>query len=204
MAYYDKYSIEDHPFDTFVPEGANTMIIGTFPTFRDNFRYNFYYSGKDNSFWDILASVYNVKFIHQTGEKAVIERKEFLTNRLIAITDMHAKCYRLNQSSSDETLYPIVLTDIFEILRNYISIKKLVFTSRTKVFGALGLFKTYCMQQRHEIDTLAKRADKIIEGQLHYNNKIYEVLVPYSPSPRVITDTKMLNEVTAMYRKCLL
>jgi len=39
--------LADHPFEPFIPKGAKTLVIGTFPTRSENFQFPFYYSAKD-------------------------------------------------------------------------------------------------------------------------------------------------------------
>lgn len=200
----DNYEIEEHPFETFVPENAEVLIIGTFPTHNNNHRFNFFYSGKDNSFWSIIEQVFKLSFQHDIGNKAVEERKAFLKSKGIGITDMHEKCYRKNGYSTDENLFPIILKDIFAILDEHASIKRIVLTSRTEVFGALGLLKTYFLQKGLELEQPEKRTDKVLEGSFVYKEREIEVLVPYSPSPRLIEKgTTTMEELVKMYRQCL-
>jgi hypothetical protein len=45
---------------------------------------------------------------------------------------MHEKCYRKNNFSTDENLFPIILNDIFSILDQYNSINRIILTSRTE------------------------------------------------------------------------
>lgn len=198
------YEIEEHPFGSFVPLNAKYLIIGTFPTHRNNFRFKFFYSGKDNSFWNIIENVFEHSFIHNQGDKAVDERRRFLESKAIGITDMLEKCYRKNNYSTDENLFPIVLKDIFSILDKCPSIKRVILTSRTEVFGALGLFKTYFLQKGLELEHPGKRVDKVLEGAFIYKEREIEILVPYSPSPRLINKgTTTMAELVLMYRSCL-
>lgn len=200
----DSYEVEEHPFETFVPENAKFLIIGTFPTHNNNHRFNFFYSGKDNSFWSIIEQVFKHSFQHDTGNKAVEERKAFLKSKGIGITDMHEKCYRKNGYSTDENLFPIILKDFFAILDEQTYIKRIVLTSRTEVFGALGLLKTYFLQKGLELEQPEKRTDKVLEGSFIYKEREIEVLVPYSPSPRLIEKgTTTMEELVKMYRLCL-
>jgi G:T/U-mismatch repair DNA glycosylase len=200
----DKYEIEEHPFETFVPENAKFLIIGTFPTHSNNHRFNFFYSGKDNLFWSIIEQVFRHTFQHDTGNKAAEERKAFLKSEGIGITDMHEKCYRKNGYSTDENLFPIILKDIFAILDEHTSLKRIILTSRTEVFGALGLLKTYFLQKGLELEQPEKRTDKVLEGGFIYHERAIEVLVPYSPSPRLIEKgTTTMEELVKMYRHCL-
>lgn len=199
----DTYEIEEHPFETYVPSNAKFLIIGTFPTHPSNFRFKFFYSGKKNSFWNIIEKVFNHSFKYNEGDKAVEERKTFLKSKTIGITDMHEKCYR-KSNSADENLFPIILKDIFSILDEHTAINRIILTSRTEVFGALGLLKTYFLQKGLELEQPEKREDKVLVGSFIYNEREIEVLVPYSPSATIFKSNNITpEEVVQMYRHCL-
>lgn len=177
------YEIESHPFEPCIPTNAQFLIIGTFPTHRNNLLFPFFYSGKDNSFWNIMEQVFNCTFKNDSGEKAVIERQLFLASKKIGITDMLKMCYRKNCCSTDENLFPIILNDIFSLLDEHKSVRRLVLTSRTEIHGALGLLKTYFLQKGIILDEPVKTRDKMLEGRFNHNGREIEILVPYSPSP---------------------
>jgi len=133
----------EHPFPTFIKPSARTLVVGTFPTAKKNRTFNFYYASKTSKFWGLMEDVFQKSFRHHSGIDAIQERRRFLETSKIGITDMHQSCYRKNDSSKDEDLYSVELTDIFKILDEYPCIDRLVFTSRTEAVGALGLFQTY-------------------------------------------------------------
>jgi hypoxanthine-DNA glycosylase len=201
----DEYKIESHPFEDFIPENTKHLIIGTFPTNPTNLEFDFFYSGRENLFWNIMENVFNHNFINGNGNQAVEERKHFLESRKIGITDMIKVCYRKNNLSTDENLFPIILNDIFKILQEKKSIETLVLTSRTEVFGALGILKTYFVQKELILNQPPKRVDKILESRfLFENNREIKLLVPYSPSPRLISNgITDLDELVYMYDNCL-
>lgn len=202
----DKYDIESHPFETLINPDTKLLVVGTFPTYKENYRdtYTFFYAGKDNNFWRIIEQVFTHTFRYNRGNKAVEERKQFLTQNKIGMTDMHEKCYRINQKSGDEFLYPIILKDIFSLLNQPNSIERIILTSRTEIFGALGLLKTYFLQHDFELEELERRSDNILEGGFKHNNKYINIFVPYSPSPRVLEKRNItFEEVVKMYSTCL-
>jgi G:T/U-mismatch repair DNA glycosylase len=200
----DVYNIEKHPFDALTFPGIKHLVIGTFPTHKNNFRYDFFYSGKENLFWEIVEEVFKHTFQFHSDKKAVDERQEFLRKIGIGITDMYEMCYRKSNYSTDENLFPIILTDIFSLLDKHSTIDRLILTSRTEVFGALGLLKTYFLQQHKDFPQMTKRPDKILEGQFTFKNRNIKIFVPYSPSPRLITENiTTKNELVKMYKICL-
>ena len=198
-----KHAVIDHPFETFIPNGTTTLIIGTFPTRTENFQFPFYYSSKDNRFWPTMEGVFEFRFEHFKGVPAVEERRKFLTSKRIGITDMLLKCYRLAHKSQDIHLHPILLNPIFSLLDQHDSIECLLLTSRTEVYGALGLLNMYFAMEGQELNYPIRNHHNVLEGSFRYGNKNIEILVPISPSPSAekIADQKALIK---MYKLCLL
>ncbi len=124
-------SIISHPFPPFVDENSHLLILGTFPSIK-SFEENFYYSHPKNQFWKLLASVY-----HEDTPATLNEKKAFLKKQNIALWDVVKSCERKN--SLDSNLKNITPNDIRELLKNYPSIKKIYFTSKT----ALKIYKKY-------------------------------------------------------------
>ena len=202
----DKYEIESHPFETFVKPDTKFLVVGTFPTYKNNYKstFNYFYGGEKNSFWKIIEKVFNHPFKHDKGNKAIEERQQFLLEKKIGITDMHQKCYRKNNLSGDEFLFPIILQDIFALLNKNGSIDRLILTSRTEAIGALGLLKTYFLQKDLELQELERRTDNILEGSFIHKERNIDVFVPYSPSSRVFETGKItFDDVVKMYSTCL-
>lgn len=198
-----KYSCLNHPFETFVPTGAKTLIVGTFPTRPTNLRYQFFYSSETNRFWPVMEGVFGIKFQHHSGVRAVNERKEFLTEKRIGITDMLLKCYRLAEKSQDKHLHPILLNDIFLLLDKHTTIECLLLTSRTEIYGALGLLNMYFLSEGRKLDYPLKNGHNILEGSFSHQNKDVELLVPISPSTSA-EESADLETLIKMYKLCLL
>ena len=131
--------------------------------------------------------------------KAVNERKEFLKDNLIGITDMHLLCYRRKGSSSDKDILHVKLQDIFFLLSQYPSINKLILTSRTEYVGALGLLKIYFMQQDKFLE-IPQSATKLIKNTFIYEERTIKIFVPYSTSPKVMKDYEF-DFILNMYKQ---
>lgn len=195
----DNWEVEQHPFEPLMNDNTTILVIGTFPTYRDNYTdtFSYYYGGKSNRFWPIIKKVFGVKFQYGAGKMAVEERKNFLDERRIGVTDMIRKCYRRNNSSDDRDIYPILLLDVFDVLKKYQNIRRLVLTSRTPVFGALGLFKTYFLQKGLQLNDEWEGKDRIVRAWFEINDRRIEVLVPHSTSMK--NDNVTVEELEDMY-----
>ena len=192
----DSYLLEVHPFDDFISSDTERLIIGSFPTHKKNRQFEFYYGGDSNHFWSIVAEIFQVKFDRRKGESAIKERKQFARRHKIGFTDMLEMCYRRNDFSGDEHLYPVKWKDITVILEDYPSIRTLIFTSRTKAIGALGLFKTLLLQKGIK-EPVFEEYKGVLEGNFQVSGRDIEILVPSSPSNRSVERRE--EKVTKMY-----
>ncbi|MDR3253868.1 MAG: hypothetical protein LBT07_02755, partial [Endomicrobium sp.] len=124
--------LEIHPFEHFVPQGAATLFIGTFPPVIQSRYFKFYYPNNSmNRFWIIMEYIFNCKFKYWKGDEAIKERKKLLEKKHIAVTDMIEKCIRINGNSSDKNLDKIEFRNIYKLLKNNSAIRKVILTSRT-------------------------------------------------------------------------
>lgn len=120
--------IEKHPFEPFLPEFSEVLILGSFPGKESTQRTredDWFYGANRNQFWKILGLVYNQKFENRS------QKQELFKGARIAITDIIATCERKDNSNSDINLinkeYNIdVVSQI--IINN--PIKKILFTSQ--------------------------------------------------------------------------
>lgn len=199
----DDWEICKHPFATHVKPGATRLIIGTFPTYQDNYKntFEFYYAGERNRFWEVINEVFKPDFKYYNGSEAKKEREEFFFKNGIGITDMHEKCWRRNKSSLDKDLYPIILTDVFKILREFNTIKTIILTSRTGPMSALGLLRTYFIQQDRNLEDSVEDIFRIKRTEFEFEGRVIKVLVPHSTSST--NDKVTMSQLIAMYKKCL-
>ena len=143
------YEKEKLPWSEYIPENADKIILGTFPTKKDKRDFEFFYPNKNNKFWKVLANISNCNLTdfnaNSSGrELAIRERKHILNKLKLAITDIGAIILRQNNSSLDSNLFPIEFTDIFQIIQSNPSIKRIILTSSTKGNSVLSWFEAYC------------------------------------------------------------
>ncbi len=112
-----------HPFNPFVTKTSKILILGTFPSIK-SFEDNFYYAHPKNQFWRLLGETFGYD-----EPKSIDEKKRFLEQQNIALWDIIHSCKRKN--SLDSNLKDIKLNDIKAFLKEYPSIKKICFTSKT-------------------------------------------------------------------------
>lgn len=67
------FQIEKLPWEAFIPINANKLILGTFPTQKQNRDFEFYYPNRNNRFWKVMAHLSNQK----EKFKNLIEKENF-------------------------------------------------------------------------------------------------------------------------------
>ena len=78
-----------------------------------------------------------------------------------------------------------------------------MFTSRTYIIGALGIFTTYLHQQDQAVPELKRDTLDNLNGTWEYSGRKIALRVPFSPSPRVYKREGVNFEVLRqMYAKC--
>lgn len=191
--------IETHAFGNYVPSGAETLIVGTFPTHERNREFDFYYPNKNNVFWRIIGDLFDYTFKHKKGADAAEERKVIASAEKIALTDMLAKAIRTKNNSGDNQLVKVEITDILSIIQQCPTIRRVILTSRSGKLNALNLFREYLKERN--ITFYKERMENIIVGFFEHEQKKVNVFVPYSPSPRVERQYGF-ELIRGMYQKC--
>jgi hypoxanthine-DNA glycosylase len=180
---------ETHPFKPYIPENATKLIIGTIPPprFAKNELLdkdvNFYYgTSKNNMFWDIIGEIANINFKKENTQEEIEKRKKFLDDNKIGICDIVYKANRKNENSAlDKDLTDIEYLDIInEILTKYPTIDTIYYTSK----NVEELMKKHLKTIDNEnIQYLSPNGNENPKT-LIVNNKKYNVIRLYSPSPR--------------------
>ena len=113
--------IESHPFVPFIPDGAEFLMLGTFPPAEHRWCMPFYYPNFQNDMWRIMGLLFfNDKnhFILE-GEKRFDQPKikSFLQEKGIAMYDTATRIIRTKNTASDKDLDIIEETDVEAMLR---------------------------------------------------------------------------------------
>src|SRR5689334_12072167 len=93
----NKYEKEEHPWPAFIPHNADKLILGTFPTAKNNRKAcDFFYPNPNNSFWDIIFQIAGKNLNYFSSFDQVQIRKEILTDLKMGIADMGRVILRQN------------------------------------------------------------------------------------------------------------
>lgn len=171
----------NHPYKPYIPQNATKLIIGTIPPYRfciepqelfeDDVR--FYYGSRDNYFWSLIAGVTGVRLDRNNSEAAVNQRKALLTKLNIGITDIIEQCLHKDGKSDDASLQEITLKPLKELLLQNPKIDTLLYTSQ----NIIRYINKMADKSYHDWNTPRR------QGTIIINNKKYNVIVLYSPSP---------------------
>lgn len=191
------FETEKHPWNWFVPPGSRTMIIGTFPSALKNRRYDFYYPNPANLFWRMMAEIAGTSLKYFSGDEAVEERKKILEVLSVAITDMGKVVIRHHGSSLDEHLEVKHFMEIFTILREHPSIKKIIFTSSSGKSSAASWFIEYLRTMKQEFRF--PKGVKPVHAEFKFDDRIIKLVIAYSPSPRAANRISF-SKLTEIYK----
>lgn len=100
--------LEYHPFEPFVPDGAQVLIMGTFPPQPKRWSMDFYYPNRTNDFWPMIGLIfYNDRYALFDADRKhfCLERiKQTLAEHHIALSDTGHAVRRLMNNASDKFL----------------------------------------------------------------------------------------------------
>jgi G:T/U-mismatch repair DNA glycosylase len=198
----EDFTLEYHPWKYYLPAGATTLVIGTFPTALRNRSFDFFYPNKTNLFWKVLFAVAE-KELHSQEDRttAVASRKAVLDFLQVAITDMGYCIKRYKNSSLDEKLVLMEPMKILNILAEAPTIRKIILTSSSGPVSAARWFLEYLTA--NTISFKIPTGKKPIATSVTINGKILEVIILYSPSQRAANRISF-EKMVEMYQKALL
>jgi len=119
--------IEKHPFEPFVPEQSEILILGSFPgkeSTQEKRDDDWFYGANRNQFWKIIELVYERELKNKENKQTLFK------NLKIAITDIIASCEREENKNSDKNLFNKKYNGEIEKILSKHRIKKILFTSK--------------------------------------------------------------------------
>ncbi len=125
-------NIEDHPLRPFLPEGANTLFLGSFPPPRERWSMDFFYPNWINDFWRVMGLVFfsDPHHFELPGRKAFDREAivRFATREGLAFFDTASRVRRLKGNASDAFLEIVEPSDIGGMLSQMPACHRLVTT----------------------------------------------------------------------------
>ncbi|MCE2611413.1 uracil-DNA glycosylase family protein [Flavobacteriaceae bacterium D16] len=145
--------LHKHPYEPFLFEGVQKLIVGTLPPPRFTTGelkpgdVDFCYGSRDGQLWRILDRIFDLDLIYETSPVAVTQRKDFLRSRKIGICDIVDIANREKVDASDLGMRDIRLRDLLGYLQAYPTIDTLLFTGGNSKNGPEYLFRRLLREQ---------------------------------------------------------
>lgn len=116
----ESIEIEEHPWRSFVPDGAKVVVLGTFPPPRNRWCMNFFYPNRTNDFWRIFGLLFlgdpNALYLPELKSFDVGRIQSLLTDKGIALAASTPKVRRLKGNASDKFLEIVERVDLEGLL----------------------------------------------------------------------------------------
>ena len=120
-------SIENHPFEPFIPLNAKIIMLGTFPPKSDKWSMPFFYPNWINDMWRIMGIVFYDDAQHFVlADKKAFDQDmicDFLRRTGIALSDTALSVRRLKDNASDKYLEIVKPVNLKDILTSHDTIK---------------------------------------------------------------------------------
>lgn len=164
--------IEINPFETFIPQNATVLIIGSFPG-REQTQgiidgEQWFYGAKRNQFWKILSEVYQIELATKSSKQNLFDHHG------IGITDILLKIKRRNNSNLDDNLEIIEYNNLaIRQILNQFNFKSILFTSKFVGRHFSKLFPTI-----QNIDYLPSPSPRFARMSLSEKIKVYKNKLP--------------------------
>lgn len=178
--------LHSHPYEPFIPEKADRLIVGTLPPPRFTTRellpgdVDFCYGSRDGLLWPVLERVFSMQLRYENSPEAAEERKEFLINHGIGVFDMVASARRERIDASDLGMKTPVLRDIAGKLPELPNVRALLFTGGNSKNGPEYFFRKHARQKGISLEMVSNEVPRIHRFTL--KDKVYYTVSLTAPS----------------------
>lgn len=138
--------VHQHPYDPFLPEATEKLIVGTIPPPRFSTGellpddVDFCYGSRFGLLWPILERIFDYELAYENTADAVEQRKQLLARNRLGICDMVERCDRSRMEASDLGMRNIILRDLPQVLSTRPSIRRVLFMGGASKNGPEYLF----------------------------------------------------------------
>ncbi|NOR24551.1 MAG: uracil-DNA glycosylase family protein [Desulforhopalus sp.] len=175
-----------HPYEIFIPEGTEKIIVGTLPPPRfseGKLRerdVNFCYGSCDGMLWPVLDEIFHLGLRFDNSPEAVKQRQDFLLREKLGICDIVESCKRSKIDASDLGMTEIRLRNILQQLQLHPTIKTLIFTGGNPKNGPEYLFRRQLKAHGLKLHPVSTDVPRV--HQFTFLNREYSTISLTSPS----------------------
>ncbi|THD66390.1 uracil-DNA glycosylase family protein [Robertkochia marina] len=178
--------LHTHPYEPFIPEKADRLIVGTLPPPRFTTGellpgdVDFCYGSRDGLLWPVLERIFSTQLRYENSSEAAEQRKTFLINHGIGVFDMVESARRERIDASDLGMKTPVLRDITGKLPEMPNVRVLLFTGGNSKNGPEYLFRKHAREKGIAIEVVSDEVPRIHRFTLI--NKTYYTVSLTAPS----------------------
>lgn len=159
-------TIEIHPLQPFVPDGARLLMLGSFPPKRERWSMEFFYPNRQNDMWRVMGLLFaddKTHFEEPSGRGFDRERiVDFCNDIGLAIYDAATEVRRLKDNASDQFLEIVKPTNIEELLHQMPLCRAIVATGQKAA-------ETVAAQLGCDVPSVGGSVDVTVGGrELHF------------------------------------
>ena len=161
-----------HPYKPFIKNDTTKLIVGTLPPPRFStgellekdvdFCYGSYY----NSLWLYIDKIHDLKLRFDNSQEAIRQRKQFLIKHKIGVCDIVESCERDKIDASDLGMQNIVLRNLIGYLKQFPSVKTLLFTGGNSKNGPEYFFRKHIKEHGLKLELESNEIPRIHQFEL--------------------------------------
>jgi len=185
--------LHEHPYRPFIPINATKLIVGTLPPPRfsqDKLLerdVDFCYGSRSGLLWPVLDKIFDLNLLFETSEKAIKQRKGFLTQHNIGICDIVESCKREKIDASDLGMQDVKLRNLISYLQQYPLIDTILFTGGNSKNGPEYFFRKHLKEYHFKLELVCDEAPRIHQFNLDKRSiKTVSLIAPSGSANRAI------------------
>ncbi|MDE7141517.1 MAG: uracil-DNA glycosylase family protein, partial [Muribaculaceae bacterium] len=148
--------IETHPWKPYIPQGAEVLVMGTFPPQRKRWAMDFYYPNRTNDFWPMMGLIFlghrDALLLPGSKDFDLGAIRQLLDDRRVALHDTCRRVRRLAGNASDKYLEVVEPVPLREILAEMPSCRTLA-TTGEKAAGVIAALTSTPLPRMGEMVT---------------------------------------------------
>lgn len=177
-----------HPYEPFIFEQAEKLIVGTLPPPRfttgdlkvDDV--DFCYGSKNGMLWPILDRIFELGLVYENTHLAIEQRKNFLLSNKIGVCDIVQAAERDKVDASDLGMQNVQLRDLVHYLELYPNLKTILFMGGNSKNGPEYFFRRLLKPLDLKMKTISDQVPRIYELQLPKSKRKIRTVSLTAPS----------------------
>ncbi|SHJ51869.1 uracil-DNA glycosylase family protein [Pseudozobellia thermophila] len=180
--------LHKHPYEPFVFEEAEKLIVGTLPPPRfttgelkpDDV--DFCYGSRNGMLWPILDRIFDLGLVYENSPYAVEQRKNFLVANKIGVCDIVESAERLKVDASDLGMVNVRLRDLVHYLERYQNLKTVLFMGGNSKNGPEYFFRKLIRPRGIKLETVSDEVPRIYRFKLPQTKRAIRTVSLTAPS----------------------